>query len=206
MNIADLARRLDNLIRCGTIHAIRHAQPPRVRVASGGLVTDWLPWIVLRAGTTATWSPPTVGEQCVLFSPGGDPAAGLVLPALYADHRSAPADSPDVHVIEYPDGARITYDHAASSLTVAGVATVTVHAAESVTLDTPNTHCTGALTVDGLLTYTAGLSGRDGGGNSTAITGPFTHQDGELSSNGVVLHTHVHSDAGGSGNSGGPVV
>lgn len=43
----------------------------------------------------------------------------------------------------------------------------TVKAAESVTIDTPETHCTGNLTVDGQLTYKGGMAGS--GGSTTAV-------------------------------------
>lgn len=43
----------------------------------------------------------------------------------------------------------------------------TVKAAESVTIDTPETHCTGNLTVDGKLTYKGGMAGS--GGSTTAV-------------------------------------
>lgn len=43
----------------------------------------------------------------------------------------------------------------------------TVKAAESVTIDTPEAHCTGNLTVDGKLTYKGGMAGS--GGSTTAV-------------------------------------
>lgn len=66
-SLAELTRRLDNLIRLGTIAKVDHAAA-RCRVKS----RTWLPWIALRAGATLDWNPPTEGEQCVLFSPSGE--------------------------------------------------------------------------------------------------------------------------------------
>ncbi len=80
-NIAELLRLLHNLIRLGTIAEVDH-HAARVRVKTGELLTDWLPWLEGRAGTTRDWDPPTQGEQVILFSPGGDPAAGVVLCGL----------------------------------------------------------------------------------------------------------------------------
>jgi len=100
-----------------------------------------------------------------------------------------------------PDGSVTVNAAGTVSVTAGGAATLT---APSVTLDTPTTHCTGAVTVDGLLTYKAGLSGT-GGGAGTTITGTITQSGGTLSSNGIVLDSHHHSGVQpGAGNSGLP--
>lgn len=131
---ADLARRLDNLIRLGTIAAVDHARA-LCRVRSGGLLTDWLPWAERRAGTTRTWNPPTVGEQVLLLCPSGEPAAGIVLTGIYTDTHDQPSASADEHVTHYPDGARIAYNHATGALTVTGIQTLTITAANTVRIE-----------------------------------------------------------------------
>ena len=203
LELADLARRLTNILRPGTVEAIDHAAA-RVRIRSGDILTDWLPWLTARAGATATWSPPPVGEQVLLLAPSGNLAAAIVLPALYADAHPAPSTSPNEHVMEFPDGAVITYNHAAGALSVQGIKTLTIEADTHVTLNAPATTVTGALTVQGLLTYQAGLAGT-GGGAGTTISGTIVQTGGTLSSNGIVLATHTHPgvQTGGS-NTGGP--
>ena len=199
MDSVELSRRLENLIRIGTVHSVDHAAV-RLRVQTGKLVTDWLPWLEQRAGETTTWDPPTVGEQCVVFSPSGEPAGGIVLVGINSAAIQPPSDSPKKHIIKFPDGAVFSYDHAASHLEISGIKTATVVASEaiklvageSITLDTPLTHLTGKLVVDELLTYKNGLKGA-GGGSGNAITGDFTQVGGNLSSNGIVLHTHNHT-------------
>lgn len=198
---AELNRRLENLIRIGTIAAIDHATH-RVRVDSGELLTDWLKWRTGRAGATRSWSPPTIGEQVMILSPSGELGNGIVLPSIFSDVFDSPSSSASEHVIEFPDGARLSYDHASGALSASGIQTATIQAAVSVTLDTPLTHCTGKLTVDDLLTYGNGIAG-NGGDNHNVITGDFVQSDGVLSSNGIVLDTHTHADAQG-GNVGGP--
>ena len=133
-NVAELLRLLHNLIRLGTIAEVDHAAA-RVRVRSGELLTAWRPWIECRAGTTRTWNPPTVGEQAVLFSPGGDPAAAVVLTGLYRDAHPAPAASADLWSVVMPDGAVLEYDHAASHLqaTLPGSATLDAQGAVEIT-------------------------------------------------------------------------
>lgn len=88
-------RRIENLLRLCTVADVRTEHPARCRVQSGQLLTDWLPWLTLRAGGgAATWWAPAVGEQCLLLSPGGDLRRGVVLPGLYSDQRRPPSDDP----------------------------------------------------------------------------------------------------------------
>lgn len=194
---AELFRLISNLIRIGTVFAVDLAsRPAKVRVESGDLQTNWLQWLELRAGDTRTWNPPTVGEQVVIFCPGGDPAGGVVLAGLNSDSIPAPSDSAAEHVTAYPDGARITYDHQASRLTAVGIKSAFVDASESATVQCPDILLDGNVTVTGLLTYQAGMAGKNGNGNVTTIEGNITHVLGNLSSNGVVLHTHQHRTQG----------
>lgn len=204
--LADLARRLENLIRLGTVAAVDHGSA-RCRVQSGGILTAWLPWVERRAGLTRHWTPPTVGEQVIVFSPSGEPAAGVVLTGLYTDTHDQPSSSADDHVVSYPDGARVSYNHATGHLEAVGVQTATVEAAVLVTIDAPDTVITGRLRVEGHLTYQSGMTGYAGagGGASATLTGQFVHTGGSLSSNGIVLHTHTHSGVQpGGGSTGGP--
>lgn len=192
MDLVELSRLLENLIRIGTIFAVDH-DAERCRVQSGHLQTNWLRWLALRAGETRTWEPPTVGEQCIVLSPSGAVENGIVLYGINSDVVPPPSHAPAVHVIAaYPDGARIEYNHASSHLSVTGIKTAHIEAATSVTLDTPDTYVTGRLTVEDLLTYRNGLRGF-GGNSKNMVTGDFIHGDGGvLSSYGIVLNKHDH--------------
>lgn len=119
---ADLLRRTANLVRLGTVAEVDLAAA-RVRVASGDLVTAWLPWLVWRAGDARTWWAPSVGEQVSLLCPSGDPAQGLVLGAVYSSTAPAPSDSADIVTLVCKDGAEIRYDaehHQLSAVLPAG--------------------------------------------------------------------------------------
>ena len=202
-DLVELGRRLANLLRIGTVAQIDHANA-RIRVTTGTLATNWLPWLTHRAGATATWSPPSIGEQVLLLAPSGNLEEAVALPALYADAHPAPSTSADEHVTLYPDGARIAYNHSTGALTATGVQTALVEAAVSVTLDSPLTTVTGQLIVLGLLTYQAGLAGT-GGGPGTVITGNIEHSGGSLNSNGVVVDDHDHGNVqNGAGRTSGP--
>lgn len=115
MNIADLARLIENLVRLGTVEAVQ-MNPPRVKVKSGSIVTAWRPWLSLRAGADREWDPPTVDEQVVLLSPSGLLAQGIVITGLFSDLIPANGEREGLHRRTYRDGAVIEYDSIAHRL------------------------------------------------------------------------------------------
>ncbi|WP_051321681.1 phage baseplate assembly protein V [Chrysiogenes arsenatis] len=110
--VAELERRLDNLIRYGTIAQADYALH-RVRVQSGELLTGWIPWLTRRASLDNEWWAPEVGEQVILLSPCGDPAQAVALPAIYQAAHPGSQNRPTVHRIDYGDGGFMEYDRAA---------------------------------------------------------------------------------------------
>lgn len=120
-DIAALSRLIENLIRLGTIAEVDHGslqdkRPARVRVQSGDLLTGWLPWAALRAGTTRDWDPPTVGEQVLVLSPSGQTAQGIAITGLFSALIPANGDRAGLHRRTYPDGAVVEYDSEAHQL------------------------------------------------------------------------------------------
>jgi phage baseplate assembly protein V len=113
---ADIARQIANIIRFGTVAEV-DLSAARCRVATGDLLTDWVDWWALRAGDVIEWSPPSVGEQGILFSPGGDTHGAVFLPGGYSSQFAAPSSSGNERLVRYPDGAVVKYDHAAHALT-----------------------------------------------------------------------------------------
>lgn len=209
MRAAELHRLIENLLRLGTVAEVDPGRA-RVRVRIGDLVTTWLPWQSPRAGTTAEWDPPTVGEQVLVLSPGGDPAAGIVVSGLFSTARPAPASSAALHRRAYPDGTLIDYDHEAGVLSVDCVGDVIVKGARNltvdfggdvlvrapaVTVDAPQSTFKGAVTVEGLLSYLAGLSGSNAaGGAAGTIQGTLEVTGGDVTADGISLTGHVHPE------------
>lgn len=194
--VAELERLLANLVRVGVVAALDEAAA-RVTVDLGEVVTDWLPWVTHRAGATRTWSAPRPGEQVLVLAPYGDLAQAVALPAIYQEAHPAPASTKEVEHVVFPDGSAVDYDSAAHRLTVtAGSGQVvvncgaaTVNATQAVTLNTPQTTCTGALTVEGPFTYQAGMTGA----GASSIAGDLAVAGG-LSNQGVNVGAgHVHS-------------
>lgn len=216
---AEINRCLQNLIRLGVVAEVDHDNA-RARVTSGDLTTGWLPWLTQRAGDAVTWWAPSVGEQVVILSPGGDLAAGVMMSGIYSNAVGAPSASPSIATTHYPDGAVIEYDHASHALsaTLPGGSSATVTAtsvvanADQVTSNAPETTCTGNLTVENNLTVNghsslnAGLSvsGSGGGGSAAVINGSVQVSD-DVTAAGISLIHHVHGGVwGGDGNTGAP--
>ncbi len=194
--LSELARAVRDLIRIGVVSDIDTGQV-LCRVQTGELVTDWLHWLTPRAGGARTWWAPSVGEQVLILSLGGELDTAFVLPAIYSDDFPAPSVSAQAYHIQFPDGAVMEYEPDTGALAVSGIKmasvvastsvsvtapNVTVTASEKITLDAPEVVCTNKLT-------TGSLEVKQGG----TMTGNITHSGGSPSSNGVALHTHKHS-------------
>jgi phage baseplate assembly protein V len=195
--IAELTRRIDNLLRIGTVAEVKGNL---CRVKTGELLTQYRPFFTRRAGTAKTSWRPTVGEQVMLLSLSGDLTNAYILPALYSDENPEPDDHANRERTVYPDGALIEYDPDTSALEVSGIKTATVQASDLVTIDCPNSVFTGNLQVKKKLTVDEGAK----------ITGSITHDGKMTNSGGVTIdginfgtHKHGGVDAG-SGTSGGP--
>lgn len=181
-NLADLSRRLENMIRLGTIAEVRHSRTPQVRVQLGSIVTNWLPVTTAHAGNKKTWCPPSPDEQCIVFSPSGDIGAGIVIAGLNSKHQPAPDDDENNTRTVYPDGAVIDYNHTKHTLVVnlpeGGSAMLTVPGSvvvksDGITLDTQETVCTGSLLV------------KEG-----------IHAEGDITSGNISLCFHSHMEQG----------
>lgn len=133
MNIAEITRLLENIVRFGTIEAVQ-MQPPRVKVKSGNIATTWLPWLNLRAGADREWDPPTIGEQVVLLSPSGNLAQGVVLTGLFSDLIPANGEREGLHRRTYRDGAVIEYDSIAKHLRATLPGTAEINATGDITI------------------------------------------------------------------------
>lgn len=165
----ELLRLLLNVVRTGIITEV-DTENWLCRVATGELVTNWIPWLTTRAGGAVTWWAPSVDEQVLLLSVGGDLSAAFVLPAIYSNDRPPPSTDEKAMVTDFPDGARFEYSPATGTLHVSGVKK-TIYESESIEMNTDE------------FTLNAG---------KTVINGPVEQSGGSMSSNGVVVDGHDH--------------
>lgn len=193
-NIAELLRLIRNIIRTGVVTEVEVGRGCRVQ--TGDLETDWLPWITQRAGASRSQWPPSVGEQVVILSVGGELTTAVVLPGLFSDEHSEPTASLTANHVTYPDGAVIEYEPATGAMKATGIKTAMIDAADSITATspvvivnasenirfiTPTVICSDNLTC-------ATLNVMKGG----EMSGSFNHTGGTFSSNGVVIDGHDH--------------
>ena len=190
--LVELARRLSNVVRPGTVAEV-DLDAARVRVRYAGtpddpVLTDWLPWIALRAGADAAeWWPPGVGEQAVLLAPNGDLAQAFALPAVYSNESGAPSVEQDLHLTRYADGAEIAYDAAAHHLsaTLPEGATAAIEAPGGIAV-------TGNVAVDGTITATGNIESEadiEADGNVQDSAGTMTEMRD-------TYNTHTHASNG----------
>lgn len=108
----EILRRLENIARVGTIEAVRTGKPARCRIRCGGLLTNWIPWIAGRAAGEAgsVWWPPVVGEQVLMFAPGGDLMNAVALPGAYSDKNPQGSDNPKLFRMDFGGSGYMSHD------------------------------------------------------------------------------------------------
>ncbi|MBL0629498.1 phage baseplate assembly protein V [Aeromonas veronii] len=155
MNIIELLSKIDDLIRIGTVTEVRSGE---CRVKTKGNHTNWRPYLVLRAGRTRRRMRPSVGEQVILLSLGGDLRNAFVLAGIYQDEHPEPLaddDNDDLDGVEYPDGAVIKYNPTTGELTASGIKTAVITASVAVKLITPLVECSNLLKAKRIVSETA---------------------------------------------------
>lgn len=183
------------------------------------MVTYDLPIMQRNSLGNRDYQMPDIGEDvlCLFRSDGFED--GVIIGSFYAGDVEPPETTADRRTVVFKDGTRICYDRAAHTLTVtiAGTeivfdqqngsitvpdsvtvncTTATVNASSSVTINSPDTTCTGNLTVAGLITGQGGFTVTGGGGvvancniqlnGSMSVTGDVVASD-------ISLNSHTHT-------------
>ncbi|WP_127202028.1 phage baseplate assembly protein V [Neisseria meningitidis] len=183
----------------GTVSAVdAAAHSLRVKIpVLDDMETDWLPMATPAAGGNRFYSLPDVGELvvCLLDARG---EAGCVIGAIYNATDKPPVSDQNKWVKQFTNGTVISHDRGSGEVVVETPGKVKIKAAQKVDIQSSETEITGNATVNGLLTYTAGLvAGNVGGGEAAKITGNVII-DGELIVNGINIGKHIHDgDSGG---------
>ncbi len=135
--LAELLRMIKNTVRFGTVVELDETERMKVRVKSGELLTNWLPWIVSRAGPDRTFWCPEPGEQVIILSPAGELSQGVVIPALYSDQFPANASDRDIHRIDYKDGSWVEHNRKTGNFRIYSTGSVVVESEKPMTLKGP---------------------------------------------------------------------
>ena len=204
---ADANRRLENIVRFGTIKTINPSKPiPRVIVNLGDIETPEIRCLNIRSGDDATWDMPSINEECVVISPCGDIGpTSFVLYGFYNDDHPAPSDDLNKKIRMFADGCVIAYDisahHLSAFLPSGGTAVLTADGGVTVNGDTT---INGNLQVNGSTAMTGNntVGGSQLVQGSSHSSGTFS-SDGDVTAIGISLTGHTHpGDSGGT--TGGP--
>ena len=176
----DIPADIAGLVRIGTVASVdlaaarcvvRYGDPEDDAPAQ----TSPIRWLAPRAGLTRIWSPPSVGEQVLLLSPDGQVGAAVAVMGLVQD-AFPPLGSTTAEMIEFADGARITYDAEAGELKAilpAG-ATAEIDAPGGITLR-------GNVTIEGDVSITGKVD----------VSETLTAAD-DVIADGISLTDHIH--------------
>lgn len=206
---ADLHRRLENIIRFGTIKTIHPAKPfTTVTVNIGAITTAELRFLTLRAGKTKTWDPPTIGEEVMVLSPSGVLEMGVAIAGFNNTDNPSPSDDLNQTIRIFEDGCIFTYDVSSHMLSAilppGGKAIITADGGVTVNGDTT---INGNVQVNGSIAMT----GNNTVGGSQLVQGS-SHSTGNFSTEADVTAGEIslknHKTSGvmsGDDTSGGPV-
>lgn len=218
---SELHRRLENLIRFGTIKTIHPAKPfTTVTVTIGEITTAKLRFLTLRAGKTKTWDPPTVGEEVMVLSPSGVLEMGIAVAGFNNQDNPSPSDDLNQTIRVFEDGCIFTYDVLSHELTAilpsGGKATLTAPGGVTVNGDTTfngnviingDQETNGNAQVNGSVAMTG--NNTVGGGQvvmgSSHSTGQFS-TDADVKAGDISLQNHrTDKVQPGTGQSGAPI-
>ncbi|WP_455933746.1 phage baseplate assembly protein V [Neisseria sp.] len=176
-------------LQFGVVSAVDEAgHNLRVKIpALEDMETDWLPMITLAAGGNQFYSLPDEGEQvvCLLDARGEN---GCVIGAIYSTADKPPASNKDKWIRRFKNGTVIEHDRKTGDVLVKTGGVVTIDA---------DTVVKKTLTVEGLFTYTAGMSGKGGGGAAAVIDGSLVATEDVMAA-GISVKEHIHDgDSGG---------
>lgn len=168
----DLVRRVENLIRKGTIAQVRLKKHARVRVKSGELLTNWIPWLDLAAGGQdggRHWRAPAHGEQCVLLSVGGDTGQAVALVGLFSDAMPQGSDSATVERHDWSATEYMEHDRATGKLTITCETAIEFRVGGSrLVIDRDGVHAEPDLTAGGISSVHHKHGGVESGGSKTS--------------------------------------
>lgn len=173
MNTAELARRLDNLVRFGVIEQTDFTTDPiqpRVRVRTGSILTTWIPIATNRAHADAEHDPVQVGEHIIMLAPSGELAQAVVVGKLFSTAHPSPDNNPANHRRVYRDGCVIEYNSATHHLNATLPAGGTL-----------NLKADGGITITGDITHIGDL-------NQTGKQ----NVSGDVVAGGISQINHVH--------------
>lgn len=193
MNTADTNRRIENLLRLGTIAEVDFAAK-QIRVQSGELLTNWLPWPCEIGRNFTRWRPLRVGAQVILGCVSGEPEQAVILGMLYSSALDAPSTNEAIDLIQFDDSSYINHNssdntthlHSIGQLSLSSDAPITITTTQPISVNGENVDITGSSEVT-IKSQQITLSG------SVSIAGAVSQRGGDMTSGGISVQKHTHA-------------
>jgi phage baseplate assembly protein gpV len=125
--IAELRRRVAGMMVHGTVHEVDAAAGTvRLRLGDGPdgepFLGPAIPYAQF-AGALKAHTPPSVGQQMTMLSPGGDFRQAVAAPMTWSDENASPSDRGDANAVTF-GSVRIDLEGGALRITVGGTSVV----------------------------------------------------------------------------------
>lgn len=139
--VSELERKLEEVFVRGIIverNSVERWVVVSYGTAESPMKTGKLPVKPIRSGKAIVWWFPEVGEAVTVISPG-DLRFGEVFPGSYYSERPAPSDDPDLFLVEFGDGSKVSHHRGTHKLDVVNVGDVEVTTQQNLTVNTTGT-------------------------------------------------------------------
>lgn len=202
--MSGLLRKIDNLIRVGTIVEVNlSASPAMVRIeVDEGVKSDWMPFSQAFIGQTMIWCAPKIGMSGLVVSEGGENRVNRFFPC-FNDSSNAPALGEDDFKIFLKNGDSIYHNSGSGILTINSASQVIVNSKKA-DVNAPKITLNGdveiikTLTVKGFTNLQGGFS-MTGTGKSGTVNIPINFTvDPTINGTKYSAHTHSGVQSGGS--------
>lgn len=189
-----------------------------------GIVSYDLPVLQRNTLKNHDFAMPDIGEDAIVLFFGEGQEDGVIIGSIYAGEVTPPESTENRRTVVFDDDTRVCYDRQEHKLTVTiegteivfnrqdgsitvpnavtiNCTTATVNASSSMTINSPDTHVTGTLTVDKMITGKGGLAVSGGSGAAVSVTGDMNLQgqidaSGDVTAGGTSLMKHKHQEQG----------
>ena len=122
INLSELKRRLDNVVRWGVVTQTKMEEGEAfVKVSINKRVTDWMKVKMYASKFMRHWKPICVGDQVIVLHPFGNGDHGIVFPSFFWQKIKPPKGATKhIEILEYKCGGRVEIDVKECSITVKG--------------------------------------------------------------------------------------
>lgn len=122
------------------------------------------------------WWPPKVGEQCLMFAPGGDLMNAMALPGAYSDKNPQDSDNPHIFSMNWGGGGYMMHDALNGVLSMEAMAAINI------------------ICMDSSITMTEDKIVLSAGGSTLVIDKTGVHAYPDVHVGDISLAKHVHGD------------